>query len=136
MTLETPVLETRVAITVRDYDSALRFYHDALGLPVAQAWDEPWGRGAILEAGRATIEVLSADMSEYVERIETGGGTPEGVRLALEVRDSDATGDALVAAGAERLGGPVVTPWSDRNVRLRAPDGVQLTLFTVLAGAE
>jgi hypothetical protein len=26
----------------------------------------------------------------------------------------------------------VVTPWNHRNARLRAPDGMQLTLFTVL----
>jgi hypothetical protein len=26
----------------------------------------------------------------------------------------------------------VITPWSHKNVRLRAPDGMQLTLFTVL----
>jgi hypothetical protein len=26
----------------------------------------------------------------------------------------------------------VETPWKHRNVRLRAPDGMQLTLFTVL----
>ena len=32
---------------------------------------------------------------------------------------------------AERLGGPVETPWRHRNVRLRAPDGMQLTLFTI-----
>jgi len=38
----------------------------------------------------------------------------------------------LERAGAERIAGPVVTPWKDRNVRLRAPDGLQLTLFTVL----
>jgi hypothetical protein len=24
----------------------------------------------------------------------------------------------------------VTTPWNDRNVRLEAPDGTQLTLFT------
>ena len=54
------------------------------------------------------------------------------MRLALEVEDSEATAERLEAAGAERLGGPVVTPWSHRNVRLRAPDGMQLTLFTVL----
>jgi hypothetical protein len=40
--------------------------------------------------------------------------------------------DSLEAAGAQRLGGPVVTPWQHRNVRLEAPDGTQLTLFTVL----
>jgi uncharacterized glyoxalase superfamily protein PhnB len=36
----------------------------------------------------------------------------------------------LVAAGAERVGEPVVTPWGDRNARVKAPDGMQLTLFT------
>jgi hypothetical protein len=30
------------------------------------------------------------------------------------------------------LANPVVTPWRHWNVRLRAPDGMQLTLFTVL----
>jgi hypothetical protein len=43
-----------------------------------------------------------------------------------------ASAEVLEAAGAERLGGPVVTPWQHRNVRLRAPDGMQLTLFTLL----
>ena len=33
---------------------------------------------------------------------------------------------------AEAVAEPVVTPWRHRNVRLRAPDGMQLTLFTVL----
>jgi len=34
-------------------------------------------------------------------------------------------------ASATIVGGPVVTPWNDRNVRLDPPEGVQLTLFTV-----
>jgi lactoylglutathione lyase len=40
--------------------------------------------------------------------------------------------ERLVRAGAEQLADAVVTPWRDRNVRLQAPDGMQLTLFTVL----
>jgi hypothetical protein len=48
------------------------------------------------------------------------------------VDDSAATAATLEAAGARRLGGPVETPWRDLNVRLEAPDGMQLTLFTVL----
>ena len=51
--------------------------------------------------------------------------------MALEVEDSAALAQRLEAAGARRLGGPVVTPWGDRNVRLEAPDGMQLTLFTI-----
>ena len=46
--------------------------------------------------------------------------------------ESAAVAARLVAAGAEQLADLVVTPWNDRNVRLRAPDGMQLTLFTVV----
>jgi lactoylglutathione lyase len=58
---ESPVRELRLAYTVEDYDEAVRFYRDALGLPVIQEWDQPTGRGAILDAGRATLELLSVD---------------------------------------------------------------------------
>ena len=51
------------------------------------------------------------------------------LRLALTVADYD---EALAAAGAERIGGPIDTRWRHRNVRLQAPDGMQLTLFSVL----
>jgi hypothetical protein len=38
--------------------------------------------------------------------------------------------EMLVAAGAEVIGGPVLTPGDDRNVRPVGPDSIQLTLFT------
>jgi lactoylglutathione lyase len=126
------VRELRVALTVTDYREALRFYRDALGLPVVEEWDDPHGAGAVLDAGRATLEVLSTGQAELVDRVEVGERVAGPVRLALEVDDSTATADTLAAAGAERIGGPVVTPWSHRNVRLRAPDGMQLTLFTIV----
>jgi lactoylglutathione lyase len=129
---ESPVRELRVALTVDDYQEAVRFYGDALGLPVLEEWDGPEGAGAVLDAGRATLEVLSTPQAELVDRVEVGERVAGPVRLALEVDDSAATADALAAAGAELLGGPTVTPWSHRNVRLRAPDGMQLTLFTVV----
>lgn len=132
MSEASPVRETRVALTAEDYERTLRLFRDALGLPVIEQWEEASGRGAILDAGRATIEVLSIDQAAHVERVEAAGGSPDRVRLALEVEDSASTADTLVVAGAERIGGPVVTPWSHRNVRLRTGDGVQLTLFTVL----
>jgi lactoylglutathione lyase len=132
VTRESPVHELRVAVTVADYEEALRFYRDVLGLPVVQAWDQPSGSGAILDAGRATLELLSTVQAELVDRVEVGERVAGPVRLALEVDDSSATAETLVSAGAELLGGPAVTPWSHRNVRLRAPDGMQLTLFTVL----
>jgi lactoylglutathione lyase len=130
---ESPVRELRVALTVQDYAEAVSFYRDVLGLPVAYEWDEETGRGAILDAGRATLELLSVDQTGLVDEVEVGRtGVSGPVRLALEVEDSVATAELLTDAGAELLADPVVTPWQHRNVRLRAPDGMQLTLFTVL----
>ena len=127
-----PVRELRVAVTAENYEEALAFYRDALGLEVLESWENEGGSGAILDAGRATLEVLSRSQVDYVDEIEAGG-TPSGpVRFALEVEDSVKAAERLESAGAERLGGPVVTPWQHRNVRLRAPDGMQLTLFTAL----
>jgi lactoylglutathione lyase len=125
------VRELRVALTVEDYDGALAFYREALGLPQLEAWEAPEGRVAILAAGRATLELLDAGQAALVDEIEVGRRVAGTVRLALEVDDSEAVAERLVGAGAEQLAEPVVTPWRDRNVRLQAPDGMQLTLFTV-----
>ena len=97
-----------------------------------ESWDNPTGSGAILEAGRATLELLSVAQAKLVDQVEVGERVAGPVRIALEVSDSVETAHTLEAGGAELLADPVVTPWSHRNVRLRAPDGMQLTLFTVL----
>jgi catechol 2,3-dioxygenase-like lactoylglutathione lyase family enzyme len=126
------VRELRVALTVDDYDGAVAFYREALGMPQLEAWEAPEGRVAILDAGRATLELLDAAQAALVDEIEVGRRVAGTVRLALEVDDSEAVAERLVRAGAEQLADAVVTPWRDRNVRLQAPDGMQLTLFTVL----
>jgi lactoylglutathione lyase len=125
-----PVRELRVALTVADYPAAVAFYRDALGLPVRLAWDEPEGSGTILDAGRATLELLSTDQAELIDRVEVGRRVAGPVRLALEVEDSARTAAGLTAAGAELVAPATETPWGDRNARVRAPDGMQLTLFT------
>jgi len=126
------VKELRLALTVADYDEALAFYRDALGLPLLEVWTEPDGRVALLEAGQATLELLDAAHAAAVDEIEVGRRVAGPVRIALEVDDSPSVAEALEAAGAERIGGPIDTPWRHRNVRLQAPDGMQLTLFSVL----
>ena len=64
---ESPVRELRVALTVEDYAEAVRFYRDVLGLPVTYEWEEETGSGAILDAGRATLELLSVDQTGLVD---------------------------------------------------------------------
>jgi catechol 2,3-dioxygenase-like lactoylglutathione lyase family enzyme len=124
------VTELRVALTVPDFDTALAFYRDALGLEQIADWSTPDGRVVLLDGGRARLELLDEAQAEAVDRIEAGRRVSGTVRLALEVTDSDSTARRLVAAGAEAEAPPVTTPWGDRNARVRAPDGMQLTLFT------
>lgn len=124
------VTELRVAMTVEDFDEAVAFYRDALGLAQLEDWSTDEGRVILLEAGRATLELFDEAQAATVDGIEAGRRVAGVVRLALEVPDSDAMAQRLVAAGAEEVAEPVTTPWGDRNARVRAPDGMQLTLFT------
>jgi methylmalonyl-CoA/ethylmalonyl-CoA epimerase len=125
------VTELRVALTVPDFDEALRFYRDALGLEQIADWSSETGRVILLEAGRATLELLDEAQAETVDTIEVGARVSGTVRLALEVPDSEKAARRLTAAGGEEVAPPVSTPWGDRNARVRAPDGMQLTLFSV-----
>jgi uncharacterized glyoxalase superfamily protein PhnB len=84
----------------------------------------------LLDAGRATLELFDERQAESVDRIEAGNRVSGPVRLAIEVADLDGTAQRLVAGGAAAEAEPVVPPWGGRNVRLRAPDGMQLTLFS------
>jgi catechol 2,3-dioxygenase-like lactoylglutathione lyase family enzyme len=128
-----PVRELRLVLTVEDFDAALAFYRDALGLEPLEAWEaEEGGRVVILAAGNATLELVDEGQARAIDLIEVGRRVAGPVRIALAVGDSGATAEHLVEAGAELLGGPVETPWRDLNVRLRASDGMQLTLFTAL----
>jgi lactoylglutathione lyase len=132
VTQPSPVFEVRVVITADDYGAAVRFYRDALGLPLIRDFDGPGGGGSLLAAGQATVEIVARDQAAAIDQIEVGRtGTSGPIRLALEVADSAEIGEELEEAGAKRLGGPVTTPWGHTNVRLRTPDGVEITLFTV-----
>ena len=127
-------MELRLVLTVDDFEEALAFYRDALGLPEREAWQSEGedARIAILDAGRATLELVNEAQAAAIDRIEVGERVAGPVRIAFEVDDSEAVARRLLEAGAELLAAPVTTPWNDRNVRLRAPDGMQLTLFSPL----
>jgi methylmalonyl-CoA/ethylmalonyl-CoA epimerase len=120
----------RVVLTVKDFEEAVAFYRDALGLEQLADWSGDDGRVILLDAGQATLELFDEQQAESVDRIEAGRRASGQVRLALEVDDLDGTAQRLLAAGAEAEGPPVVPPWGGRNARLRAPDGMQLTLFS------
>jgi methylmalonyl-CoA/ethylmalonyl-CoA epimerase len=122
--------ELRVVLTVPDFDAAVAFYREALGLEQIADWSGEDGRVILLDAGRATIELFDERQAESVDRIEAGRRVSGPVRLAWEVEDIDSATQRLVAAGAKAEAPPVVPPWGGRNARLRTPDGMQLTLFS------
>jgi methylmalonyl-CoA/ethylmalonyl-CoA epimerase len=124
------VKELRVALTVDDFDAAVALYRDALGLEQLADWSSENGRVVVLSAGRATLELFDEAQSAYVDSLEVGRRVSGKVRLAFEVGDSAAVARRLIDGGASEEAAAVDTPWGDRNARVQAPDGMQLTLFS------
>lgn len=120
----------RVVLTVPDFDAAVAFYRDALGLDQEADWSSDDGRVVLLEAGRATIELNDERHAAAIDAVEVGRRVAPRVRLAFRVADSAIAGRELEDAGVGVIAPQVITPWGDANVRLDAPDGTQLTLFS------
>jgi catechol 2,3-dioxygenase-like lactoylglutathione lyase family enzyme len=127
------VRELRLVVTAPDYEAALRFYRDVLGLPVRAVFDSPGGHVTLLDAGRATLELMDEANAAYVDDVEVGRRVAGHVRVAFEVEDAAAATAAAAADGALVLAGPTRTPWDSLNARLDAA-GLQLTLFEELSG--
>ena len=94
------VRELRLVLTVDDYERALAFYRDALGLHEQAAYDAPnGGRVTLLDAGRATVELADAAQADYIDEVEVGRRVAGRVRVAFEVPDA--------GAATQRLAEPV-----------------------------
>ena len=126
------VRQLRVVVTADDYDAAVAFYRDVLGLVPEAAYESPDGRVTILDAGRATLEIADPEQAEFIDRVEVGRRVAGHIRIAFEVADSAAATVRLAAAGARVLAEPVRTPWNSLNARLEGPAGLQLTIFEEL----
>ena len=105
------VQELRLVVTAEDYDEALRFYRDVLGMPEVEAISDDEGRVAILEAGRATLELTDPPHAAWIDELEVGRRVAGQVRVALRVDDSTAETRRLEEAGATVLAEPRPTPW-------------------------
>ena len=123
--------ELRVCVTAEDYDEAVRFDRDVLKLHEVAAFSGR-GRVTILDAGRATLELLQPEHADFVDEVEVGRRVARHIRLAFEVDDARDTTSRLAVAGATVIAEPTETPWRSLNARLEGPAGLQLTLFEEL----
>lgn len=137
MTTNAPVLQLRLVIEAADFDAAVALYRDALGLPEQAAFEgDGDARVVILEAGRATLEIVNPAQRRMIDEVEVGRDQHGVPRVAVEVADTRATVARLAAAGATVLGPPAETPWRSLNARLDGPGGVQVTVFQELETLE
>jgi lactoylglutathione lyase len=124
------VSELRLVVTTEDYDAAVAFYRDTLGLSEsAEYLSEDQGRVLILDAGRATLEISDPGHAVYVDDVEVGRRVAGHVRVAFGVPDAASATEQLTEAGATLIAAPTRTPWNSLNSRLNGPAGLQLTLF-------
>ena len=131
------VRQLRLVVEAEDFDRALAFFRDGLGL--AEEFDiesEGDARVVALQVGRATLELVNPAQRRLIDRIEVGREVSRAIRVGFEVTDVRAATELLAAAGGEVLAEPVVTPWQSLNSRLEAPAGLQITLFEELGAGR
>ena len=128
------VRQLRLVVEAEDFDEAVAFYRDALGLSEEFYVESDDARVIALQAGRATLEIINPAQRRLIDRLEVGRQVSRNIRVAFEVTDVDLATVAVVAAGAELIAAPTETPWRSLNARLEAPAGLQITLFEELGG--
>jgi predicted enzyme related to lactoylglutathione lyase len=123
------VHELRLVVTAEDYDEALAFYRDGLGLAERAVFAGHGGRVAMLDAGQATLEIADPLHTAFVDDIEVARRVAGPIRAAFKVDDTRRMTRVLKQRGATVIAEPTSTPWQLLNARLHGPAGLHLTLF-------
>jgi lactoylglutathione lyase len=126
---ERQVTELRLVVTATDYEAAVHFFRDVLGLQEQESYQANGGHVVILDAGRATLEINDPSYAEYIDDVEVGHRVESRIRIAFEVPDARATTSELMGAGSRLIAEPTVTPWETLNSRLEGPEGLAVTVF-------
>jgi predicted enzyme related to lactoylglutathione lyase len=123
------VRQLRLVVEAEDFEAALTFYRDVLGLPEEEFHQDGEARVAILSAGRATLELINPAQKSLIDEVEVGRPVAPKIRVAFEVEDTATVGEELANAGADVVAPPTRTPWRSLNARLDAPAGLHITIF-------
>ncbi len=110
-------------IFVTDWERAIRFYTETLGIPTTFRGDEMgWAQ---LDTGACNLALERADPADE----EAMGFVGRFVGASLEVGDIHACYETLLARGVAFLEPPAEQPWGGTLAHLRDPDGNVLTLL-------
>lgn len=128
------VSQLRLVVEADDFEEAVRFYREALGLPELASYSgEGDARVAILQIPSATLEIANPAQVRMIDDVEVGRQVARrstlSIRVAFQVDDTAAVTNTLEAAGADVLASPTITPWHSVNSRLETPGGLQVTVF-------
>lgn len=122
--------ELRLILTVENLDEVIDFYKNKVGLKESLSWNEPTGKGIILEAGKSSLELIDRKHKDFIDKMEVGKTeVSEDVRIALNFGESlEEKSNFLLNNGVQKIGNMVKAPWSN-VVRIKDPSGMQVTLF-------
>ena len=134
----TLITELRLVIECDDWEGALAFYRDALGLRQIQGYQGDTDAQLILDVGRASIELVHPELPAVNADATTELSSPPlpQTRLAFRTSRAQAVVERLEAAGANRVPGPMLNSASTINVRLIAPDKLPISIFRPLGETE
>ncbi len=135
MTTKPTVKQLRLVVETDDFDEAVAFYRDVLGMP-EEFYLESEGHALVmaLQAGRATLEIVNPAQKRLIDQLEVGRDVGRSIRVAFEVADAATFTARALNGGAQLIAPPTETPWRSLNSRLEAPAGLQITLFEELDG--
>ena len=112
-----------VRVFVTDWDRAIQFYTETLGIPATFRSDETgWAQLATGE-GQLALERAAPDDSEAQELVGRFVG------VSLQVPDIEATHKTLVERGVEFLAPPEKQAWGGVLAHFRDPDRNVITLL-------
>ncbi len=131
------VRQLRLVVETADFEEAVAFYRDAMGLTEEFYVESEGGaRVMALQAGRATLEIVNPSQRRLIDQLEVGREVSRSIRVAFQVADATSATARLAAAGEDLIAPPTETPWRSLNSRLEAPAGLQITLFEELEGID
>lgn len=120
--MSSPVRVWYATVYVRDFERALRFYRDKLGMPLRFA-DEKNGFASFATPGAGfSIARVDADDPAQARLLARHTG------IALGVEDLQKTYEAWLARGVRFESPPTPQPWGGTLAELADPEGNVLTL--------